>query len=411
MRPSLALRPFVRAVRAALAVLAVLAVLACGSGGGAPGDAGADATQEASGRETGGGQDAHRDAVHDANQDGVADALGDAGKDAAPPAAPLVRLASFSPDAPALDFCVSPHGLSLWSTPVLAGALGTMPLGTLTVVDAAIAVDAGHHGDAGHVDAGIADGGVADATKGDADDQDAARDASPLDAENDGPVHAVGGVSFPRVSPYVTLLPGLYDLRVVVAGSTDCSSPVLPDVLDAPRFVAGTVATLALVGDANDQGADPGLALSILDDDTTVAPSEIALRFVNAIPSVESVTLASGTVAKGTNEAYLGVTQFGAAGADTDAGVLDSNDYLFLPPITDKIWSLINANGGTTTLVAVEGVTIPAGKLATVVGVGGESGPDELDVGILVCLDTPPIVVGETAACQVYEESSQPVAP
>jgi hypothetical protein len=382
--------------------------LACGSGE-TPGDAGADASQQdAPQRDVGGGPDAHGDALRNATHDAVVDAVADAARDAradAPPlGAPLVRLASFSPDAPPVDFCVSPHGLSQWGTPVLAGALGTMPLGTLTVVDAAIPVDAGHRVDAGP----IADGSMTDATS-----RDGGHDAAPdgrLDAANDAPI-AVGGVSFPRVSPYVALSPGLYDLRVVVAGSADCGAPVLADVLDAPPFVAGTVATLALVGDANDQGADPGLALSILGDDTTVPSTEIAVRFVNAIPSVAWVTFASGTVAKGTNAEYIAGAQFGTAGADTDAGMLDQNDYVFLPPITDKIWSLINANGGTTTLVAVEGASIAPGKLATVVGVGGESGHDELDVGILLCVDTPPIVAGETASCDVYEESTQPVLP
>jgi hypothetical protein len=56
-------------------------------------------------------------------------------------------------------------------------------------------------------------------------------------------------------------------------------------------------------------------------------------------------------------------------------------------------------------------VSVPAGRLATVVAVGGESGPDEGAVGILVCTDSPPIVAGETATCELFEAYPDPVCP
>jgi hypothetical protein len=217
------------------------------------------------------------------------------------------------------------------------------------------------------------------------------------------------GVLFPGVSPYVSLAAGEYDVRIVTAGSTDCTAPLFPDVDDLPALRAGTVDTFAAVGDTVDQGTDPSLGLSVLPDDTLVPAPSVALRFVNAVPSVIEVTFASGQISLGSAVPYLSAAQFGNAGVDTDAGALDSNDYLVIPPMEAPVWSLINANGGTTTLVTVKGASLPAGQLATVVAIGGESGASQFDIGILVCLDTPPIVAGETASCDLLQEASQPV--
>jgi hypothetical protein len=213
------------------------------------------------------------------------------------------------------------------------------------------------------------------------------------------------------VSPYVSVAPGQYDIRVVASGSSDCTVALVPDAYDLPLLSAGVTETLAVVGDTFGQGADPSALLVAFADDTTVSSSRVALRFVDAVPSVIEVTFASGTIATATSVPYISAAQFGGAGVDTDAGVLDSNDYVASPPISGAIWSLINANGGTTTLVSVEGASIPAGHLATVVAVGGESGPNQNAIGILLCTDEPPILAGETASCELFEAANDPVCP
>jgi hypothetical protein len=377
--------------RCAVATLAIVTACSSKGAGGA-----VDAAAEAS-RSTDASVDAPHDArhepEHDAARDAGIDAVLDAGIDA--PAADvstattaLVRLANWSPDAPGLDFCVAPEGTSLWSAPVLAAQLGHRELGKLSVDNAGL--DAGRpvmpKPDAGN-DAHAPEDARADA-----------RDAGEVDE----------GVLFLRLSPYVALTPGAYDLSLVAAGSPDCTKPLF-EIDDLPALTAGSVQTLAAVGDTVDEGADPALSVSLLPDDTTVAAGSAALRFINAVPSVIEVTFASGTVAMATAMPYLSAAQFGAAAVDTDAGALDTNDYLTIPPVASQVWSLINANGGTTTLVAVEGAGLPAGHLATVVGVGGESGPDQKDIGILVCTDQPPIVAGETARCVLFEEAMLPV--
>ena len=334
----------------------------------------------------------------------------------------LVRLANWSPDAPGLDVCLAPHGTGLFTRPFLASVLGSGPLGDVTVTDAGFVKDSGVKRDAGTADDADAADGSSDASAANASDAPSAfvdggdggsvHDATAeSEAGSDGKAGASAGVPFPRLSPYASLTPGEYDLRVVAAGSANCDAPLFAEVDDAPAQKAGDTLTFAVVGDTVAQGSDPSLRLSVLYDDTTVAPGKDRLRFIDAVPSVSGVSLLEGLVDNATGVPYFVAAQFGTASADADAGALDPNDYLSLGPVTNAIWSLVNANGGTTTLVEVGGVAVPAGRIATVVAVGGESGPNEAAVGILLCTDQAPVVSGETASCQLLQGSVGGVCP
>ena len=396
--------------------LLLIAISACSSGG-------AEGTHDASTDVT------PRDARHDAQH--PADATADMGSSAeatsvAPvPTAVLVRLANWSPDAVGVDFCIAPHGTSLWSGPVLSGSLGVGALGTVTVVDAGIAVDAGAHAhDAGlpldaRVDAH--DSGLDAARDAPAEGHpDAASDARPTaDAHDDAAGDALDegrpglGVPFPRMSPYVSLTPGQYDVRVVAAHTGSCAAPLFGDTKDLPPFIAGAVVTLATVGDSNPEGSDPTLGVVSFADDATVPAGRALLRYINAVPSVIETTLGSGRIRTANFAPLVAAAQFGEVGADTDSGPVDANGYVTLDPVTHAVWSVVNANGGIAELVAVEGVSVAAGSLATVVTIGGESGPDQTDVGILLCVDHPPVNAGETAACTLLEGAglTAPVCP
>jgi hypothetical protein len=354
---------------------------------GTPGpDAAADGAADASPvRDARRYADVGRDAVEprDAGVDSAAPI--DAGMDGPILVSALLRLANWSPDAPSIDLCLAPRGTTSWSGPVLAAALGMKASGDLSLVDVGpldASVDAHPAMDATH------EGGDADA-------------ALAPEAGAGG----VGGVPFPRISPYVAVTPGEYDVRIVAAPSQDCSVPLTPDTDDLPALRAGTTETLALVGDTTVQGTDPGLAVAALEDDTSVPTGRVAIRFVNAVPSVTEVSFVSGSVATGTS-AYFLAGQFGSVAVDTDAGTLDPNDYVVLPPIEAASWALLDANGGTVTLAGASGVDVPATELVTVAAVGGESGPGQHEVGILVCADRPPVVAGETSACELYAASA-----
>jgi len=346
-------------------------------------------------------------AVRDASSDryGSGDAA-DVARDRMVPTTALLRLANWSPDAPGVDFCLSPHQAGLWSGPILAGSLGPGNLAAVSLVD----TDTG-------IDSGIIDA----ATPHDASED--ARDGAQLDAFVDGASTALdasgdaaeagastAGVPFPGTSPYVTVAPGQYDVRVVAAGVVDCSSGPLADKLDLAPLVAGTSTTLALVGDVVDIGTDPPVTLVALSDDVRASPAHVLLRFVNAVPSVTSMSLVHLT---GSFSAILSSTQFGEVGADSDAGVIDTNDYVSLASVSGESWFLVNANGGASVLAELHNVSIASGSLATVVAIGGESGATQAEIGILLCLEQLPILASEAAKCSLLESDgfSVPACP
>jgi hypothetical protein len=171
------------------------------------------------------------------------------------------------------------------------------------------------------------------------------------------------------------------------------------DRTDLPAFVAGAVTTLAIVGDLFDQGTDPPIGLVRLSDDTSAPSGSARVRFINAVPSVTETSLVQAGVYF---TPIVSAAQFGSLGVDTDAGVFDSNDYLTLAPVSDAIWFVIDANGNAVMAEVVD-VEVAAGTLATVASVGGESGPSQSAIGVLICVDRTTIVAGETAACSLLE--------
>lgn len=242
------------------------------------------------------------------------------------PTSVLVRLANLSPDAPGVDFCIAPHATGLWTGPMLSAALGPDALGNVTVVDAGVVVDSGgkfrdsgtHDASSGTHDAGTPTDARSDVGAA----HDAATDAT-LDGSRDAPAEAhplvdsaasdaqssdagdggsgAAGVPFPRVSPYLSLNPGVYDVLIVAASTGSCTTPLFTDTTDLAGLVAGDTLTLATVGDFVDQGADPAMGLVLLHDDTNARSASAGLRFVNAVPSVIETTLGSGQSAPPTS--------------------------------------------------------------------------------------------------------------
>jgi len=367
--------------------------LGCSAGGAAETRDAGDATSP---------RDAARDAGHldgPIDRSPEASSTRDAAPDVATPATVLVRLANWSPDAPGLDFCLAPHDSAVWRGPILAGALGSGVLGRLTVLDESGQVDAGPLLDA-QVDAGPLLDAQLDAQLDTAPDvvDAGSPDASPAPGIDANAPRL--GVTFPRISPYVAVPPGTYDVRVVAAGASDCASPLFADRTDLSAFVAGTYSTLATVGDLNDEGTDPAIALVAFSDDTRASPAPVRVRFINGIPSVTTASFVQ-----------LGIyfvpivsdVQFGNVGVDVDGGNLDSNDYLSLAPVSDANWFVIRSDQANAVLSGIYHVGIPAGDIATVVAIGGKSGASATAIGVLVCLDRAPIVAAETAACTLYE--------
>jgi hypothetical protein len=180
-------------------------------------------------------------------KDGASEGTAEAGDSGAPPIVG-VRVANLSPDAPAFDFCLAPHGTNAFQGPLLAQA------------------------------AASASGGGSDA--------------------------AVAAVTYPTAaagatqvaSAYIYVKPDAYDARLVVAGAPDCSFGIM-DLTGLPTPLAGAHVTIALTGMAQSMG----LKLIDLPDDTTPPPPpdggspKLYVRFLHAAPGLGPVDVTFGS--------------------------------------------------------------------------------------------------------------------
>jgi hypothetical protein len=291
------------------------ALVACSSSGSHPGpgtDAG-DAGDSASP-----GADATAEAGQDTGTG--SDAPGDAPGDAGPVLQTYVRVADWSPDVASFDFCVAPQGTSDWEGPILA-------------IAAALEPDAGSLGDGG-----------------------------------------VDGLTFPEVTEYLPLLPGAYDVRLVAASATDCSVGIAPDATGLPALATSAHSTIAVVGDSGVAGSDAPLTIEVLTDDAAPpAAGGFALRFINAVPSLPTVSFGEGSLAKKTFAPLFTGVAFGAAGTqgESDAGVVDGNGYLSLAALSGDL--SVVASGATTDTATAPGVSFGGGQVVTVAAVGGKT--------------------------------------
>jgi hypothetical protein len=225
-----------------------------------------------------------------------------------------VRIAHLSPDAPAVDACITTHGSAFAGKPLL-GSLG-----------------------------------------------------------------ATNGISFPDVTVYVDLPVASYDLRIVLASATDCSTKAVPDT-DGVAVTDGLSATIAATGDLTVAGNDPGFALEVFVDEATVATGMTALRFVHASPGTPTVDVGLGSGASFT--ALFTDVAFGTVGT---GGSLDANGYLVTPPVASATVSA-RAHGSTTDAIVVPNVALPAGQISTAFAIGGKTNDTAHPLKVLLCDD------------------------
>jgi hypothetical protein len=257
----------------------------------------------------------------------------------------FVRLAVWSPDEAAVDFCVAPHGTASYVGPFVAQ----------------LAASAG---------------------------------TGPADAEA-GPA----GVSFPQVSAYVALAPQRVDVTIIAAGSGSCAGGSL-QATTLPALTAGSYTTLAIVGDAQPAASDPGLSLVAFGDDTGVpAPAPGAwLRFINASPSLPSVDFGTGSEQNANFQSLFSGVPFGQTGTQgaTDAGAVDVNGYLASLPSTGTVMSA-HASTGASDVAVADGVDFGFGSVTTIALVGGKSGDVAEPAQLIQCADG--AIAGWLSAC------------
>lgn len=337
------------AVVAASAALAMSCSTHHGSGAGDDGGDGAASEEGGDARDDGeagatedvGNDSAATSDATDQDDGSNGDDGGDAGSDGAvPEAAPfpyaLVRFANWSPDAPSVDVCTSPHGTGTFSGPFVAGLLASEGVegGTLTS-------------------------------------------------------SGTPGLPFPSVTSYAYMTPGSYDVRVVAAGASNCSVAVLQDIT-TPTFEAGAAWTVPLIGTASAGGSGSTrlTMTTFLDEVDTLTGGLLRARFINAAPSLSMAELDRGTSATYPATVIFPAVPFGQAGPQTESGAVvrgvDANGYAHIQTLVNTVLT-VEAPGADASVVTVPVSTL-TGIPVTFVAVGGSSAAAPLS--LIECLDS-----------------------
>jgi uncharacterized protein DUF4397 len=235
----------------------------------------------------------------------------------------LVRFANWSPDSPAVDACVAPHGTGAFMGPIVA----------------------------------------------------------PLELADS----SATGMSFPTVSAYVDLSPGQYDVRFVVAGAMDCQTGIGPDGT-TPTLIVGSVMTMALLGDSNPMGGDQDLQIAAFSDD--IDTSQVALRFINASPSVPSADFGTGALGSSNFAPLFVNVPFGTASNAQDAvdaaEPVDLLGYVSSGALASVTLSA-HTHGAQVDSVVAMGFSAASGSVVTVALVGVTS--SGIPTRLVECVD------------------------
>jgi hypothetical protein len=181
------------------------------------------------------------------------------------------------------------------------------------------------------------------------------------------------GVQFPMVTEYVPVAPGTYDLQLIMAGSSDCTSGVIPTTMGLPSLITGARVTFAVIGDVRPTNRDARQKVAAFFDDGTAPNGVAALRVINAVPSVGAMDVTE-TGAGGESLTSFTNVPFGSVGSMvTDGGSPDPNGYSSVSPATN-VGFVALAPGGTASIATASGVTLAAGAVVTLAAIDGENG-------------------------------------
>ncbi len=279
---------------------------------------------------------------------GASDAAVDASSDAtSTPATPssFIRLADWTPDAPSAGFdaCLTPDGTTNWIGPLLAQ---TFPPGSL------------------------GQGGA-------------------------------NGLQFPNVTQYFGVAPGEYDIQIIAAGSTDCTTGLLPQT-DLPTLSLNAHTTIATVGDVNPRGNDTGLKVAVFFDDETPPSDAAAVRIINTIPSVAYLDFGTGSLMAQNFVPLVTGAGFGVVGVNlTGGGMAGITGYFNVPPATNAQFSVHATGTNLMDTATATHVTLAAKSVSTMAVINGSNGgfPPQ----IMVCTDSAKPLDDQTP-CMVFAQ-------
>ncbi len=262
-----------------------------------------------------------------------------------------LRVANWSPDSPAVDFCLAQHGTTAFQGPVLREL-------------------AAQEADAGLVEAGPP------------------------------------ALSFPAVSSYSFVVADQYDARIVVGGA-DCTVGITTDATNLPPLARGSFTTFALLGEANPIGGAAGLEIVAFEDAAGSGPA-VAVRFINAAANVPAANFGSVITEGSIDEVFTDV-QFGQAGTidgqTPDAGEeTPAETYAPLTSPSGLTFAVTSTNGSPAVLTTANNVTIAEGAVVTMALIGPTGLVDGgLGVQLLQCIDNAG-TVGPAGSCQIISQ-------
>lgn len=197
------------------------------------------------------------------------------------------------------------------------------------------------------------------------------------------------GLAYSEVTDYLELPAATYDVRLVAPGAADCDTPLGPPDTTGVTLPANIDATVAAIGLLAPSGGAAAFALQVYVDDNSAPPAgEAKLRFIHASPDTPAVDVGTGSEAGDDFAVVWDNVSF------PDVGLVNGEEYLVTPPLTDVTVSAQANDSGVDALV-IPGVTLPANAIATAFAIGNLGGDPE-PLSVLVCVDNAP-----TSTCVV----------
>jgi hypothetical protein len=210
------------------------------------------------------------------------------------------------------------------------------------------------------------------------------------------------GLPFPGTGAYAVVPPGEYQVQVIAAASSDCTTGVLPATYGLPTLSDGTYATFASVGVRMPIGGDQSMKVVAFVDDPTGTSGGLMLRAINVASMVGYAEFGTGSQAANNFSVLFPLVPFGTAStAAVDGGATDPNGYAPFAPLSGAELSAYAIDGPYTSTSTASNVSLSSGVAATLVLIGGENnGPPPQ---IMICNDVA-AAGGAASPCRVYSQ-------
>ncbi len=190
------------------------------------------------------------------------------------------------------------------------------------------------------------------------------------------------GLPYSKITKYIDLPVTAYDVRIVLADATDCSTAAVPDtqgIALAPNLTA-TVAAIGILDRSGLAAHDPAFRLKVYADDDYVSIGKAKLRFVHASPSTPTVD-----VGLGSGDSYTTIFNDVAFSNTATNSPMNDRGYVETSPFSSPVSARIAANPTYDALTVH--VALTTDTIATAFAVGGKTGTHINPLRVLVCAD------------------------